>query len=79
MKKNPRKQVLIRIDEDLNERWNKVSKKLNMTKSSIVEDFLRQVMPIFEKEEPKDVLSAAFKELGTFMHETGSLFDDVEK
>jgi antitoxin component of RelBE/YafQ-DinJ toxin-antitoxin module len=70
-----KQQVLIRIDKDLNERWGKVAKKLKISKSGIVQDFLEQVIPILEKEEPKDILGTAFKQLGDVMHDTGSLFD----
>jgi len=71
-----KRQVLIRIDEELNDRWGKVAKKLKMSKSGMVQDFLEQVIPILEKEEPKDILGIAFKQLGEVMHDTGSLFDE---
>jgi len=69
--------VSINLDKETNERWNRVSKKLKMSKSGMVQDFLDQVLPILEKEKPTDVLSSAFKELGNVMNETGSLFDEL--
>ena len=70
-----KRQVLIRIDEDLNNRWNKVAKKLNMTKSGMVEDFLNEVIPILEQEQPKDIMKMALKKTGEQINLTASLFE----
>ena len=67
--------VTLSIDRDLNDRWTKVTKKLNMTKSGMVSEYLEKVIPILEKEKPNDILGAAFKELGNSMNETASLFE----
>jgi len=70
------KRVLISIDEDLNDRWNKVSKKIKMSKSSMVEDFLNQVVPILEYDEPRDVMKHALDHIGKGVSDIGSLFHE---
>ena len=52
-----RKRVMLSIDEDLDKRWKAVSKKIKMSKSAMVADFLNEVVPILEKEAPRDVMA----------------------
>ena len=70
------RKVTITIDEKLNDRWNKVSKKIKMTKSGMVEDFLNEVVPILENEAPRDVMKHALKHIGKGVSDMGSLFDE---
>ena len=70
-----KKTVTMTIDPELNERWTKVSKKLKMSKSGMVEDFLREVIPILEQENPKDVMRMALKKTGEQIDLTASLFE----
>lgn len=72
MKKN----VTFSLDQDLNDRFTKVAKKHNLSKSNVVEDFIAQVVPILEAQTPNKMLSQAFAELGKQISNTGSLFDD---
>jgi len=73
------KKVLISIDEDMNERWNSVSKKIKMSKSGMVEDFLNQVIPILEIDEPRDVMAHALDHIGKGVSDMGSLFHEEKK
>ena len=73
------RKVTITIDEKLNDRWNKVSKKIKMTKSGMVEDFLNEVIPILEKEEPRDVMRHALEHIGKGVSDMGSLFYEDKK
>lgn len=70
------KRVTISIDDTLNDRWTKVAKRLDMTKSGMVVDFLEQVIPILEKEKPKDMIGSALKEVAKSLDQAGSLFDE---
>ena len=73
-----KKRVLIMVDEDLNDRWKKVAKRLKISKSGMVTDILEEVLPILEKEKPNDMIGSALKSLGNALNETGSLFDEKE-
>jgi len=68
--------ISLTIDEDVNKRWDKVAKRLKMSKSGMVEDFLRDVLPILEKESPVDMVGSALKKLGEGLSEVG---DDLGK
>jgi antitoxin component of RelBE/YafQ-DinJ toxin-antitoxin module len=65
----------INIDEELNKRWNDVSKRLDITKSSMVSEFLEEVLPILEKETPNDIMKLALKKTAEQIDLTASLFD----
>jgi len=69
------KRISISIDPELNDRWGKVAKKLKMSKSGMVEDFLREVVPILEQEQPKDIMRMALKKTGEQIDLTASLFE----
>jgi metal-responsive CopG/Arc/MetJ family transcriptional regulator len=66
--------VGISIDTDLNERWNKVSKKIRISKSGMISDFLTEVLPILEHEAPRDVMAHALEHIGKGISDSGSLF-----
>ena len=67
--------VNVNLDKDLNDRWGKVAKKLRISKSGMIQDFLEQVIPILEKEEPKDIMKMALKKTSEQIDLTASLFD----
>ena len=71
----PQKRIALSIDSELNDRWANVAKRLKMTKSGMVEDFLREVIPILEQEEPKDIMKMALKKTSEHIDLTASLFD----
>jgi len=73
------KKVTITIDEELNDRWNVVSKKIRMTKSGMVEDFLKEVIPVLEHEAPRDVMAHALEHIGKGVSDMGSLFYEEKK
>jgi len=73
-----KKRVLIMVDEDLNDRWKKVAKRLKFSKSGMITDILEEVLPILEKEKPNDMIGSALKSLGDALNDTGSLFDEKE-
>ena len=74
-----KKGIMISVDEELNDRWTKVSKKWKESKSSMVEDFLLRIIPVMEKEEPKDMISEVMKMAGQGMQEMGDLLDGTKK
>lgn len=71
-----KKYVTLSIDEELNERWNKVAKKLKLSKSGMLQEFVEQILPILEEEKPNKMMAKAMKEMGKQIELTGSLFDD---
>jgi len=72
---NMKKKVLISIDEEVNERWNKVAKFLNMSKSNMVEEYVIQMLPILEQQSPNKMLASAMKEMAKQIDASASLFD----
>jgi len=69
------KRVNISINEDLNEVWSRVAKKHGLTKSGMVEEWLENVLPILDQEQPKKVLQHAMKALAKEIDTTASLFE----
>jgi hypothetical protein len=74
-----KKQVLIRIDEDLNKRWALVSKKIKMSKTAMIESMLENSLPILEQDNPTDMVSSMFQEMGKTFQDVGSLFHEDKK
>ena len=70
-----KKHITISVDDELNERFTAVAKKLKMTKSGMIEDFLREVVPVLELETPKDVMKMALKKTAEQIDVTASLFE----
>ncbi len=69
------KRVNLSINEELNEVWNRVAKKHGLTKSGMVEEWLENVLPILDQEQPKKVLQQAMKMLAKEIDTTASLFE----
>ena len=56
MAKRNKKRINITIDPEINDRWNELAKKYGWTKSSMVEDWLRTILPIMEREDPRQII-----------------------
>jgi len=69
------KKVTITIDEEVNARWNAVAKFLKMSKSSMVEEYLRQMLPILEQKTPNKMIAEAMKEMAKSIDLSASLFE----
>jgi len=50
--------VTFTIDEDLNEQWNRVSEKLKINKSAMLREMLQELLPILDKEQPREIIRA---------------------
>jgi len=70
-----RKQITMRLRPDMIERWNRVAKKYGWTRTQMVEDFLEQVLPILEEDDPRGLFSATARKIGESMLEMGDLID----
>ena len=70
-----RKVISISIPEELNERWNAVAKKLKVTKSSMIDEYLEQILPILEQKNENKMLRMAMKEMAKSIDATANLFD----
>jgi len=69
------KRVNISIDEELNKQWARVAKKHGLTKSGMVEEWLQNILPILDEEQPKKVLQNAMKALAKEIDTTANLFE----
>ncbi len=69
-----RKRITINVDDQLNERWEKVAKRIGMSKSAMLDDMLEAVLPILEAD-ADSMVSRAMKELGKTMIELGENCD----
>lgn len=69
------KRVMISIDEEVNERWNKVCKRLKLSKSGMVEDFVIQMLPILDAATPNMMVKNAMKEMAKTIDLTADLFN----
>lgn len=63
------------LDEDLLRRLAVVSENHKLSKSSIVEDYLRQILPILEAETPNKMMAKAMKKMAEEIDTTANLFD----
>jgi len=70
-----RKRINLTIPEELNEQWAEVAKKHGLTKSGMVEEWLSNILPILEQEQPKKVLQHAMKALAREIDNTASLLE----
>jgi len=71
--------VNVNLDEDLNKRWGKIAKKHKMTKSGMIEDFLRTAIPILEKEAPRDVMAHTLQNMGDVLSQLGQVIEEKKK
>jgi len=65
---------MISIDEELNDRWAKVAKKMKMSKSGMIEELLLEIVPVLEHEDPKDIIKYALQATSEQISNTASLF-----
>jgi len=70
-----RKRINLTIPEELNEQWARVAKKHGLTKSGMVEEWLQNILPILDEEQPKKVLQNAMKALAKEIDTTANLFE----
>ena len=73
-----RKRINVNVDEELNERWERVAKRIGMTKSAMLDDMLKSVLPILEAE-ADSMVAKAMRQLGKVMDELGSYCEDSNK
>jgi len=73
-KKDPkaREKITVTVDKELNEQWNRVAKSYGWTKSRMLDDLLREVLPVLDQNRPEEVLSKGLEKLG-------KSFSDVSK
>ena len=72
------KRIGLSIDEDLNELWTKLAKKHSITKSSMVEEFLGEVLPILDESTPNKMMVTAMKKMATTIDDSANLFDQMQ-
>ncbi len=72
------KKIGMSIDEELNDRWNKVAKKHDLSKSGMVEEYLQQILPILEAQTPNKMMFEAMKQMAEQIDTTATLFDNME-
>lgn len=68
------KRVTISIDDQLNERWGKTARRLKLSKSGMMEEYLNQILPILETESPNMMIQKAMKEMAKSIDTTADLF-----
>jgi len=73
-----RKRINVNVDEELNERWERVAKRIGMTKSAMLNDMLKSVLPILETE-ADSMVAKAMKQMGQVMNELGNYCEDGKK
>lgn len=71
-----KKRVMIYMDEDLDKRWKLVSKKIKMSKSSMLESMLEGMLPTLEKDNANDMVSSMLNQLGDTFKDAGDLIQN---
>ena len=72
------KKIGMSINAELNDRWNKVSKKHDLSKSGMVEDYLIVILPILEAQTPNKMMAKAMQKMANEINTTATLFDNME-
>ena len=73
------KNVTISIDEDINALWTKTAKKHEISKSRMIEDFLREILPILNESTPNKMMFKAMKKMAEGIDDSASLFEYDER
>jgi len=71
--------VNISVDKDINLRWTKVAEKMRCSKSSLVEDLLKEALPYLEGMKPNNVIPKSIETLGKKLQELGNLIKECEE
>ncbi len=72
--------VTFTIDEELNEQWNRVSKKLKINKSAMLREMLEEILPVLDREEPREIIRAVInKSLDSQKEIANSLLGVIEE
>lgn len=71
--------VSISVSDELKERWDKVSKEYRISKSSMVVDILEKVLPLFEENDTKYILSNALRSIGNDISSLSNLLQEEKK
>ncbi len=66
------------LEENLLKRLAVVSEKHGLSRSSIVEDYLKQILPILEAQTPNKMMFEAMKQMAEQIDTTATLFDNME-
>jgi len=74
-----KKRVNISIDEELDKKWSEVAKKIGITKSAMVEEFLRDSLPILEDIDVKSIISHSAKTMGKVLTEYGEIIEELSE
>ena len=70
-----KKMVGFRMDRDLVDQLERVAKRYGWTKTQIIEDLLREALPILEENDPRGLFAATTRKLAETMVEMGDLID----
>jgi len=68
------KKVTISLPPELAERWNKVVEEHSLVKSVMVQNYLNEILPVLEKEEPHKLINLIIKEMNE-KKDSPSLFE----
>lgn len=60
--KKKKVRINLTIDDDLNKEWFEIAKKYGWTKSGMLEDILKNILPVMSLEDPRKILAGAVKE-----------------
>ncbi len=71
------KNVTVSVNEDMNARWTKVAKKLDLSKSKMIDEYLVSIIPILEAETPNKMMAKAMKKMSNEIDLTGDLFEKL--
>jgi metal-responsive CopG/Arc/MetJ family transcriptional regulator len=72
--------VTFTIDKELNEQWNRVSEKLKINKSAMLREMLEEILPVLDKEEPREIIRAVInKSLDNHKEMSNGLLDFIEE
>ena len=69
--------VNISLTEELNDRWNSVAEKHDISKSGMIQDFLLEVLPILEETVPSKMMAKAMKKMSATIDDSATLFDKM--
>lgn len=74
-----KKRLNMTVRRDLIERWSKVAKRFNMSKSAMLEQILEEMLPVLESEEVNTLVKEVFARAGRGMTEISKELEKLEE
>ena len=77
-KSTKRKNITLRIDEDLANQWDRVVEIYGLSKSDMFNNFLAEALPILLETDPSKMLAKGARKVGETLKEVGDIIEKAD-